>query len=156
MDWRLRYTGFCCVWEIAIPNTKARPQLDLKGKIFPCFLPAFGFLQSLKVVAWTEKNFKKKYFDLVLGNFNSSHRYLSQISFTKWQKKYLTSYWFVKQGISEGPEWFQTDSKWVYKSDSDSFDHLQRCNRGGIFEATSAQLHGNAITRILFICKLKS
>ena len=100
MEWRMRYTGFCCVWEIAIPNTKARPQLDLKGKIFPCFLPAFGFLQSLKVVAWTEK---KKYFDLVLGNFNLSHRYLSRISYNRFQRKYLTIYWFMKQGMSEGP-----------------------------------------------------
>ena len=33
--------------------------------------------------------------------------------YTKWPKKYLTSPWFVEYETSEGPEWFQTDSKLV-------------------------------------------
>ena len=38
---------------------------------------------------------------------------LSQFAVRNGKKQFLTDYWFVQQGTSEGPEGFLTDFKWV-------------------------------------------
>jgi hypothetical protein len=38
-------------------------------------------------------------------------KYLIEPVYYKWQKEYLTSYWFVEKGTSEGSEWYQIYSR---------------------------------------------
>ena len=35
---------------------------------------------------------------------------LEPVYYTKWQKKYLTRYWFVEKGTSDCSKWYQIDS----------------------------------------------
>ena len=53
---------------------------------FPMLFACFWFLTVFESCSMDGEKFLKKYFDLELGNFNSSHRYSSRISYTKWQK----------------------------------------------------------------------